>query len=93
MKEKTCIRVEISGIVQGVGFRWKAREAALALGIAGWIKNRPDGDVEAVFQGPGSSVDEMIRWARQGPAGAKVIEIKLHPQKIDEELRGFMILK
>ena len=91
--EKTCIRVEISGIVQGVGFRWKTREAALALGITGWITNRPDGNVETVFQGSRSSVDEMIRWARKGPAGATVIGIKLHRQKFDEELCDFMILK
>lgn len=93
MMEKTCIRVEISGIVQGVGFRWKARETALALGIEGWIRNRPDGDVEAVFQGPVNLVEEMVRWARNGPAGSTVFEIRLHRQEFDEELRGFRILK
>jgi len=93
MSERTCIRIVISGTVQGVGFRRRAREAALSLGIAGWIANRPDGSVEAVFQGSQSAVDEMIRWTRKGPSGAKVGELEIHRHDIDAEIHEFIILR
>ncbi|GAB6281144.1 MAG: acylphosphatase [Thermovirga sp.] len=93
MSERTCIRVIISGTVQGVGFRWRTREVALSLGIVGWIANRPDGSVEAVFQGSRSAVDEMIRWTRTGPPGAKVDGLEIHLHDIDAEIREFYILR
>lgn len=93
MSEKTCVRVVISGTVQGVGFRWRAMEAALALGVAGWIANRPDGSVEAVFQGSLSAVDEMIRWSRKGPPGAKIDGFEIHQHDIDREIHEFLILR
>lgn len=93
MSETTCIKVLISGIVQGVGFRWRGREKAISLGITGWIANRPDGDVEAVFQGSENSVNDMIRWARKGPPGATVIEIKILRHEFDKELSDFSILR
>ncbi len=75
MENRVCKRVLISGAVQGVGFRWRARQLALELGISGWIRNRPDGKVEAVFQGPDIMVREIIDWARKGPKGAVVTEL------------------
>lgn len=91
MEEKTCIRVEISGIVQGVGFRWRTRKTALELGVSGWITNRPDGIVEAVFQGSGTQVEKMTSWAHKGPPGAAVRSVRVHPCDFDEELQGFTI--
>lgn len=91
MEEKTCIRVEISGIVQGVGFRWRARKVALELGISGWIKNRPDGVVEAVFQGSRIQVQEMTSWAHKGPPGAAVRKVIVHTCDFDEALQDFTI--
>ena len=62
----------IRGRVQGVFFRAQARERALALGVAGWIRNNPDGSVEAVFEGPHEHVESLVRWCGRGPAGAVV---------------------
>lgn len=93
MSERICIRVVISGIVQGVGFRRRTREAALSLGIDGWIANRPDGKVEAVFQGSLSAVDEMIQWIRKGTSGAKIDGLEIHRLDVDTEIREFIILR
>jgi acylphosphatase len=62
----------ISGRVQGVFFRAEARARARSLGLAGSVKNLPDGTVEAVFEGPKEHVDSMLRWCEQGPAEARV---------------------
>jgi acylphosphatase len=65
-------RTVISGRVQGVFFRAEAKARARSLGVTGWVRNRPDGAVEAVFEGPREAVVSMVRWCEQGPAGAKV---------------------
>jgi acylphosphatase len=93
MKNMVCRRVEISGIVQGVGFRWRARQFALELGIGGWIKNRPDGKVEAVFQGPDVLVREILEWARKGPAGAEVTDFRQFNCDCDPALWDFAIIR
>jgi len=58
--------------VQGVFFRAEARARAESLGVAGWIRNLPDGSVEAVFEGEDERVESMVEWCRRGPAGAEV---------------------
>jgi len=63
-------RVRISGRVQGVFFRDSAREKAEQLDLAGWVKNLPDGRVEALFEGPSHKVREMVTWCEQGPTQA-----------------------
>ena len=60
------------GRVQGVFFRAEASARASSLGLAGSVRNLPDGSVEAVFEGPREAVESMVRWCEQGPAGAKV---------------------
>lgn len=72
MAVRKAVRVRIEGRVQGVWFRAWAREQANDLGLDGWIRNRPDGTVEAVFAGPPDKVDRMIVLARRGPPLAKV---------------------
>jgi acylphosphatase len=67
----------ISGRVQGVGFRFYMERKARELGIAGWVRNRPDGSVESVVQGNTQAVEAMIAWARQGPPSAVVAEVKV----------------
>ena len=62
----------ISGRVQGVFFRAEAAARARSLGLAGWVRNLPDGTVEAVFEGPEEHVESMLRWCEHGPAGARV---------------------
>lgn len=83
-------RVVAHGLVQGVSFRETTRETAEAAGVAGWVRNRPDGVVEAVFEGAASAVDELVAHCRVGPPGARVDRIDV----VDESpagLRGFTI--
>ena len=71
----TAKHVIIAGRVQGVGFReWMVREAA-ELGLAGWVRNRADGTVEALVAGPTPSVEELLRRCRRGPTLADVTSI------------------
>jgi acylphosphatase len=65
-------QVLIRGTVQGVGFRYWTRRSATARGLQGWVRNRRDGSVEAVFAGPEQAVAEMIALCRRGPASARV---------------------
>lgn len=65
-------QIRVSGRVQGVGFRDALRAEALRLGVAGWVRNRRDGNVEAVIQGDGASLDRLIDWTRRGPPQAQV---------------------
>ena len=74
------MRVLIRGRVQGVGFRVSAASRARALGLAGWVRNRPDGAVEAVFEGPSERVASMVAWCRHGPAGAEVAGIDVEDE-------------
>ena len=66
------MHVTVSGRVQGVGFRWAITERARSRGVAGWVRNEPDGTVEAVLEGPSEAVDVLVAWIRRGPPGARV---------------------
>ena len=68
-------RVRVSGAVQGVGYRVDTLRRAQSLGVAGWVRNLPDGAVEAVFEGNEDGVDSMVDWSRNGPAGAVVSDV------------------
>jgi acylphosphatase len=74
----------VTGRVQGVFFRDTARRRAEAAGVAGWISNRPDGAVEAVFEGEPDRVDELVEFCRHGPSRAEVANVEV----IDEEPEG-----
>jgi len=90
MKEKS-IRVVIEGRVQGVWFRgWTIQEASTR-NLDGWVRNRTDGAVEALFSGPGIDVDAMILACHQGPSSARVDSVSQHPAEAPEE-RGFRSL-
>ncbi|MPZ26327.1 MAG: acylphosphatase [Micromonosporaceae bacterium] len=80
----------VSGLVQGVFFRDSCRRLAGEQGVAGWVRNRPDGTVEAVFEGPAERVDRMAGWARHGPAGAVVERVTVHDEP-PEGLSRFQI--
>jgi acylphosphatase len=67
--------LRITGRVQGVGFRDALRAEARARGLAGWVRNRSDGSVEAVLQGEAPAVDAVVAWARRGPPAARVDRI------------------
>jgi acylphosphatase len=77
-------RVVAYGLVQGVFFRDTCRRQASARRVSGWVTNREDGAVEAVFEGERSAVQAMIDWARSGPSQAYVTNLEI----IDEEPRG-----
>jgi acylphosphatase len=66
------VRVEVRGRVQGVGFRWFAREAARRLGLSGWVRNRDDGCVEIAAQGPDERLRSFLGEIERGPSGARV---------------------
>lgn len=71
------VRVIVSGAVQGVGFRYAAHDAAARLGVAGWVRNRRDGTVEAELHGEEGRVDRMIDWLRKGPSAAHVERVEV----------------
>jgi acylphosphatase len=68
----TRARVRVRGRVQGVFFRVETRDRARSLGLAGWVRNCPDGTVEAVFEGDRDRVQSMLDWCGRGPSGASV---------------------
>jgi acylphosphatase len=72
-----AVHVMITGRVQGVGYRAWVRRTADALGISGWVHNCRTGEVEAVFSGPGPSVDRMVAACREGPSWARVAEVRI----------------
>lgn len=69
-------QIRVSGRVQGVGYRASLQREACRLGLGGWVRNRTDGTVEALLQGPQAAVDALIGWARRGPPGAHVTEVR-----------------
>lgn len=76
--------VYVTGTVQGVFFRATTRERAAEHGVDGWVKNLPDGRVEAVFEGPAASVDAMVDWCHEGSPAATVTDV----ERIDEDPEG-----
>jgi len=66
------VRVQIRGRVQGVGFRWFARDEAMRGGVSGWVRNRRDGSVEAQLHGQDAAVDDILAALRRGPRSARV---------------------
>lgn len=74
-------RVVVSGMVQGVFFRDTCRRTAESAGVAGWVRNRSDGTVEAVFEGPAEAVEAMVAWCRHGPRHARVSDVTTHPEQ------------
>lgn len=83
-------RIVVHGRVQAVGYRYGARIEAQRLGVAGWIRNRSDGAVEAEIEGEAQSVDAMLAWLDDGPPGADVTSISTADVEPTGE-RGFRI--
>jgi acylphosphatase len=83
--------VYVSGQVQGVFFRDSAREKAQQLGLNGWVKNLPDGRVEALVEGPSEGVREMVRWCEQGPSQAEVEDVETEFEASEGDLTSFEV--
>lgn len=67
-----AVDVTVSGMVQGVFFRAETQQEAYRLGVAGWVRNEPDGTVAAHFEGESSAVEAMVAWCHEGPRRARV---------------------
>ncbi|HZY66012.1 MAG TPA: acylphosphatase [Rubrobacteraceae bacterium] len=83
--------VYVSGNVQGVFFRDSTRQKAKELGLAGWVKNTPDGRVEAVFEGPSSEVRQMVDWCENGPSQADVEDVEAEYSEPEGNSEGFEV--
>ena len=86
---KIRVHVFISGKVQGVFFRSSTRLLAVELGLCGWVKNLPDGRVEAVFEGEKEAIEKMLEWCRKGPEYAKVENMDIVEEDYKGEFKGF----
>ena len=83
--------VSVYGFVQGVGFRYAVERAARTRGVSGWVRNRPDGSVEAVFEGELEDVDALVDFCHRGPRGADVEHVEVANESA-EGLAGFRLV-
>ena len=83
--------IKVTGRVQGVCYRQSTREMAGGLGLCGWVRNLPDGSVEALFEGPRPLVEQAVAWCRQGPPRAAVDEVVVTWLDGPGECAGFAI--
>jgi acylphosphatase len=83
--------VIISGKVQGVFFRSSTKSVAIELDITGWVRNRVDGVVEAVFEGEKENIEQMIDWCRKGPDLARVMDVKVISERYTGEFKSFEV--
>lgn len=82
--------VRVQGSVQGVFFRVETRDRARSLGVSGWVRNLPDGAVEAVFEGDDPQVESMVDWCHRGPSGADVHDVDVAWEE-PQSLSGFAV--
>jgi len=91
MEKKVRARVIVEGRVQGVFFRHHTQEVASSLGVTGWVRNRRDGSVEAVFEGDQDCVDQIIQWCHRGPSGARVLKVYSTWENYTGEFEDFSV--
>ena len=84
------VRVFVEGWVQGVNFRYSTVQEATRLGVSGWVRNLPDGRVEAAYEGRREAVEELLAWTRRGPRWAQVTNVDIHDEEPKGE-RGFSV--
>jgi acylphosphatase len=82
--------VVVRGRVQGVWYRRSCRDQAVAAGVAGWVRNNPDGTVEAVLEGDDDAIASVLAWMRQGPPGAEVAGVEVTSEAVRGE-QGFAV--
>ncbi|MGQ0536994.1 MAG: acylphosphatase [Methanobacteriota archaeon] len=83
------VRLVIVGKVQGVWFRAAMQKEARRLGVRGWVRNLPDGSVEAVAEGEPAAVEALVAWSHEGPPGARVVDVHVTPAGPDEGSASF----
>lgn len=88
------LHLRIAGRVQGVGYRYALQDVAVAHAVAGWVRNRRDGTVEAVLQGEAAAVEAVLAWSRHGPSAARVEQVDAQPAQgeLDRPYSGFELL-
>ncbi len=91
MTEKKAVRANIEGRVQGVNFRMATAQAADRLGVYGWVRNKPDGSVEALLEGDADRVDAMIKWCHEGPPVASVTGVTVEEEGYTGRYTDFTI--
>lgn len=88
---KIAIHAYISGRVQGVGYRYSTLNQANRMGLTGWVKNMPDGRVEALFEGEEGLINQMLNWCQQGPSMAYVTNIEKFKKEYSGQFYDFSI--
>jgi len=91
MEADVRAHVIVSGRVQGVFFRDETRRAAQKNGVVGWVRNLPDGTVEAIFEGKASAVDAVIEWCHKGSPLSQVAEVRVDWEKYAGDTDDFSI--
>jgi acylphosphatase len=91
MAENVRAHLIITGIVQGVFFRMETQRAANQYGVNGWVRNKRDGSVEAVVEGPKENVESLIEWCRQGPPRATVNDVDIGWEEYRGEFSEFRV--
>ncbi len=92
MADAACTsHVRIEGRVQGVGYRLWTQRTAVSLGLTGYVRNRRDGSVEAVFRGPDAAVADMLARCLEGPSGAAVTKVEALGEVADDTFVGFEV--
>ena len=91
MSDLIQAHVYIKGKVQGVFFRWWTQRQAEKLGLTGWVRNLPDGRVEAVFEGPTEKIEQMIERCKKGSAGAQIEKVEIEKRKASGVFSEFEI--
>ncbi|MEM2226011.1 MAG: acylphosphatase [Candidatus Bathyarchaeia archaeon] len=85
--------VFVSGLVQGVFFRHETAKRAIRLGVKGWVRNLPDGRVEAIFEGERESVEKLLEFCRHGPPGAIVEDLEVRWEDYRGEFKDFRVIR
>jgi acylphosphatase len=88
-----AIRLRITGLVQGVGYRATFQRRAQQLGLSGWVRNCRDGSVEALVDGDAAALADMEAWARHGPPGARVQDVTVEPAMAPDGHAGIVEIK
>ncbi|HDZ89530.1 MAG: acylphosphatase [Deltaproteobacteria bacterium] len=89
--DRVRVHLIIEGRVQGVWFRESTRREAVSLRVYGWVKNLPDGTVEALIEGPEDQVKKLVSWCHEGPPSAKVTRVRERPETWQGEFSSFDI--
>ncbi|MCF8110648.1 MAG: acylphosphatase [Desulfobacteraceae bacterium] len=91
MAGKKAVRAIINGRVQGVNYRMATSMAADRYGVGGWVRNVPDGTVEAYIEGDAQNVDAMLDWCRKGPPAASVTDVRVNEEEYTGKYSDFTV--